>query len=206
MRNTLQNQCCQTPYVIYEYFRPLRAKVEGKKRKVKNPKLLPTSFQSVTLSQFGLKIPCKGLTQVCKFCFHSLCTQAGCTIIITDTKQSGPHVQSAAETFQMTRRCQSTASYLTLSIDADVQGVSLTPGAVYDGGRALRVEVIALCQAVQCTGLHTTWFEWNTHNRYLWSSACPRTTDSMTLNNTDINDKQHIANIPGYAASPRISS
>lgn len=35
--------------------------------------------------------------------------------------------------------------YLTLSIDADVQRVSLTPGAVYDCRRALCVEVVALC-------------------------------------------------------------
>lgn len=47
--------------------------------------------------------------------------------------------------------------YLTLSIDANVQRVSLTLGAIYDSRRPLSVEVIAFCQAVQRTGLHTTW-------------------------------------------------
>lgn len=55
--------------------------------------------------------------------------------------------------------------YLTLSIDANVQRVSLTSGAVYDCRRALCVEVVALCQAVQRTGLDTTWFPQNIHRQ-----------------------------------------
>lgn len=49
--------------------------------------------------------------------------------------------------------------YLTLAIDADIQRVGLTPGAVDDRGRALRVEVVALGQAVQSAGLHATCFK-----------------------------------------------
>lgn len=48
-------------------------------------------------------------------------------------------------------------TYLALSVDANVQRVSLTLGAIYDCRGALCVEVIALCQAVQRTGLNTTW-------------------------------------------------
>lgn len=55
--------------------------------------------------------------------------------------------------------------YLTLSIDANVQRVSLTPGAIYDCRRALCVEVIALCQAVQRAGLNTTWVTESTHRQ-----------------------------------------
>lgn len=47
--------------------------------------------------------------------------------------------------------------YLTLAIDADVQRVGLTSGAVDDCRGALRVEVVALCQAVQSAGLNATW-------------------------------------------------
>lgn len=65
----------------------------------------------------------------------------------------------------MTISDKAVLSYLTLSIDANVQRVSLTPGAVYDCRRALCVEVIALCQAVQRTGLNTTWVTQNTHRQ-----------------------------------------
>lgn len=51
--------------------------------------------------------------------------------------------------------------YLTLSIDANIQRVSLTPSAVDDCRRTFCVKVIALCQAVQSTGFNTTWFEQN---------------------------------------------
>lgn len=60
---------------------------------------------------------------------------------------------------------QAVLPYLTLSIDANVQRVSLTSSAIYDCRRALRVEVIALCQAVQRTGLNTTWVKQNTHRQ-----------------------------------------
>lgn len=56
--------------------------------------------------------------------------------------------------FQMSDAC---SPYLTLAIDADVQRVSLTSGAVDDSRGALRVEVIALRQAVERAGLHATW-------------------------------------------------
>lgn len=55
--------------------------------------------------------------------------------------------------------------YLTLSVDANVQRVGLTLGAVYDCGRALRVEVVALRQAVERAGLDATWFTQNTHRQ-----------------------------------------
>lgn len=58
--------------------------------------------------------------------------------------------------FEMTIYDKAELPYLTLSIDADVQRVGLTSGAVYDCRRALCVEVVALRQAVQRTGLHTT--------------------------------------------------
>lgn len=51
--------------------------------------------------------------------------------------------------------------YLTLAIDADVQRVSLTSGAVDDSRGALRVEVVALCQAVESAGLNATWVKEN---------------------------------------------
>lgn len=55
--------------------------------------------------------------------------------------------------------------YLALAIDADVQRVSLASGAVDDCRRALRVEVVALCQAVQSAGLNATCFKENAHRR-----------------------------------------
>lgn len=64
----------------------------------------------------------------------------------------------------MTKHC---CPYLTLSIDANVQRVSLTSGAVYDCRRALCVEVIALCQAVQRAGLNTTWFTQNKQTEHI---------------------------------------
>lgn len=57
----------------------------------------------------------------------------------------------------------SQSTHLTLPIDADVQGVGLTPGSVYDCRRALRVEVVALRQAVECTGLDTACFYTHTY-------------------------------------------
>lgn len=57
------------------------------------------------------------------------------------------------------------APYLALSVDANVQRVGLTLGAVYDCGRALRVEVVALRQAVERAGLDATWFTRNTHRQ-----------------------------------------
>lgn len=55
--------------------------------------------------------------------------------------------------------------YLTLAIDADIQRVSLASGAVDDCRRALCVEVVALCQAVQSAGLNATCFKENAHRR-----------------------------------------
>lgn len=55
--------------------------------------------------------------------------------------------------------------YLTLAIDADIQQVSLASGAVDDCRRALCVEVVALCQAVQSAGLNATCFKENAHRR-----------------------------------------
>lgn len=55
--------------------------------------------------------------------------------------------------------------YLTLAIDADIQRVSLALGAVDDCRRAFCVEVVALCQAVQSTGLNATCFKENAHRR-----------------------------------------
>lgn len=62
---------------------------------------------------------------------------------------------------------KTTVPYLTLSIDAYVQRVSLAPGAIYDCRGALSVEVITLCQAVQGTRLNTTWVTEYTQSPWL---------------------------------------
>lgn len=69
------------------------------------------------------------------------------------------------QTFLITAYNKALPPYLTLSINANVQRVSLTSGAIYDRRRAFGVEVIALCQAVQRTGLHTTWVTQKTHKQ-----------------------------------------
>ena len=83
--------------------------------------------------------------------------------------------------------------YLTLSIDADVQRVGLTSGAVYDGGRALGVEVVALSQAVQRTRLNATWFTQRRSTSLSGVQPARRKTDNMTWTlPQEINDKQHM--------------
>ena len=61
--------------------------------------------------------------------------------------------------------------YPTLAIDANVQRVSLTSSAIYDCRGALCVEVVALCQAVQRTGLNTTWRKEHAHTQNTSLSA-----------------------------------
>lgn len=81
--------------------------------------------------------------------------------------------------------------HLTLAVDANVQRVGVASGAVDDCRGALGVEVIALCQAVQRAGLHTTWSTGRaqTSNTSL-SPAGPEHSGTQTL---DV--------VPGLAAS-----
>lgn len=56
----------------------------------------------------------------------------------------------------MVKKIAAAASYLALSVDADVQRISLAACTIDDCRRTFRVEVIALGQAVERAGLHAT--------------------------------------------------